>query len=275
MPVKAKYIGGGQFGSKKPPTFADLRRNKRSDTDFRALNGVSDDDPEVQLARAVGFFQNNGQRSNAARNGNVSTLGSNVRQVLMATDDESVQRPIYPAGLLKILQTGREDAVNTSIVSQNSVPAEGFSELVTEAMTAGGYTILLKPDKGGHENEAMIPLDGFNGKEWFALFNDVLGCRLIEPFPSLQNENNPHAPGTKNELQLQQLLRDFPMLARISSLYDDVVYESAEVMQLRNECLALTPSASSNQLALSGLNKLIAACEEALRSGASIILASD
>jgi hypothetical protein len=53
VPVNAIYTGGGGFRPAGPPRYSDLRVSRKGDTDFRALNGVSDgDDPEALLAQS-------------------------------------------------------------------------------------------------------------------------------------------------------------------------------------------------------------------------------
>jgi hypothetical protein len=52
VPVNAVYTGRGGFRPAGPPKYSDLRTSKQGDTDFRALNGVSDDDPEALLAQS-------------------------------------------------------------------------------------------------------------------------------------------------------------------------------------------------------------------------------
>jgi hypothetical protein len=56
VPVNAVYTGRGGFRPAGPPKYSDLRTSKQGDTDFRALNGVSDDDPEALLARSSNRF---------------------------------------------------------------------------------------------------------------------------------------------------------------------------------------------------------------------------
>lgn len=53
VPANARYAGEGRLGLIGPPKI--LRGGTKGDTDFRRLNGVSDDDPEAQLARTVAF----------------------------------------------------------------------------------------------------------------------------------------------------------------------------------------------------------------------------
>ena len=66
----------------------------------------------------------------------------------------------------------------------------------------------------------------------------------------------------------------YPKLGRIWDTYIDVSYQPQEVGHLRDACLRVKAS-TSNPVALKGLDKLIAACNEALSGGLGLSLVSE
>ncbi len=120
------------------------------------------------------------------------------------------------------------------------------------------------------ENGRFLEI-GFNDSDWEALFLDVLHCPVMEP----------RAEGETYVKHLEQYQKEFqqsipacPMLGRIWDIYEDVAYTPEEVKQLCEECLKIQVATTSPS-ALRALRKLIFACDEALKVGQALFLASD
>ena len=64
------------------------------------------------------------------------------------------------------------------------------------------------------------------------------------------------------------------MLRRFEPEYEDVVFSSDEINSLREECVAVK-ARSEDPEALVSLDKLLYACDEALRDEAGLFFASD
>jgi hypothetical protein len=111
----------------------------------------------------------------------------------------------------------------------------------------------------------------FGGPEWSALFRHVLHAHEREPFDSSESIDK---WSERQRVLFKESLPKYPMLGRIWDTYIDVQYQPDEVLQLRDECLQVR-SNTSNPVAIRGLEKLNAACEEALRIGSGLLLISD
>lgn len=106
---------------------------------------------------------------------------------------------------------------------------------------------------------------------WSAVFRDVLGYTGGEPFIPGDDLNE---WTQRHRLEFQRSISDYPMLARLWDTYIDVSYQPEEIGQLRNECLKVK-AATSNRVAWQGLDKLISGCDEALKYGLGLHLASE
>ena len=100
----------------------------------------------------------------------------------------------------------------------------------------------------------------FDGADWDALFCDVLKVQMVS--------------NKKDYVESPLSLADYPMLGRITDMYEDVTYKCEEVIFLRDECIKIQ-LASQNLLAQRGLQVLIKACDEALTLNMGLYLASD
>jgi hypothetical protein len=112
---------------------------------------------------------------------------------------------------------------------------------------------------------------GFTGGDWEAIFFDTLHCPEYEPY-NFDEDIDAH---TERQRQLfKQSIPEYPMLGRIWDMFEDVSYNSEESKQLREECLKLK-SLTTNLRAIRGLEKLIAASDEAIIADTALWLASD
>lgn len=107
--------------------------------------------------------------------------------------------------------------------------------------------------------------------EWCAFFYSFLGAAEPEPY----NEGEDIILyDERRRIAFTEPLVDYPLLARINDYYQDVYYSSNDVGQLLAECRSLENKVL-NPIAKSFWNKLVSACEEALRSDMGLFLGSD
>jgi len=66
----------------------------------------------------------------------------------------------------------------------------------------------------------------------------------------------------------------YPMLSRIRGYLYDAIFEANEVSVLREECSVLL-GLTSNQIAVSGLEKLLAICDRAIEENLCIYFMCD
>jgi len=111
----------------------------------------------------------------------------------------------------------------------------------------------------------------FDGAEWSALFKDALHVKDRDPFIPGEATDKWRE---RQRVRFQKSILEYPMLGRIWDTYIDVSYRPEEIPQLRDECLRVKAS-TSNPVALRGLDKLIAACDEALKESLGLSLLSE
>lgn len=148
-------------------------------------------------------------------------------------------------------------------------------DLVRGGATVGSFSLLLRRNpQDSWDDKTDRPLDLYlEGVEWERLFFDVLNCPTREAIPEMDGEDIT-IWDERYRAAFQKAIPGYPMLARIWDMYVDVRYNAEEVERLRNECLKVKVIAKDS-LALSGLNKLIQACNEGLKEGLGLFLASD
>jgi hypothetical protein len=188
--------------------------------------------------------------------------------------------------LVQLLKEGREkgyyisgdlpdDPVELKQVAREMLKNMVYKEHAEDEMGTGtgGQELVLRRHPSGAWNESTDRVLGMylGGLEWSAVFQQVLGCP----------DGTPFKPGDildewkkKHQAQFQESIPDYPMLGRIWDTYIDVHYQPEEVRQLRDECLRVK-SSTSNPVALRGLDKLIAACDGALKGGLGLSLLSE
>lgn len=111
------------------------------------------------------------------------------------------------------------------------------------------------------------------GREWGALFLDVLKCPDTADVPRLTDEGNEDWQ-ERYGAKFQQAIPNYPMLGRIYDTLIYVAYKPEEIGQLRDECLRLQ-SMTSDEKALSMLKKLIHACDEASKVRSGLLFVPD
>lgn len=113
----------------------------------------------------------------------------------------------------------------------------------------------------------------FDGNDFNELHN-FLGIKL-PPTKRLDGESyDDHENRIKNEYLNAAKEKDYEMLGRIWYWYENVSYFPSEINQLLEECLRFKEKAQ-NSAQLAASEKLITACNEALKISSGIFLASD
>jgi hypothetical protein len=143
---------------------------------------------------------------------------------------------------------------------------------------AVGLTIYAVPDPSAALHASCLPSgDYYQGDlkvaEWGALFFDVLGCPPAMDEPPLPDESSEEWE-ERYYAKFEQAIPEYPMLARMSDVYGYATYLPDEVLALRDECLRVQ-TGTSNEQALSGIQTLLGACEEAVKLGHGLFLAGD
>lgn len=97
----------------------------------------------------------------------------------------------------------------------------------------------------------------------------------LPPTKQLDDESYvDHENRIKNEYLQAAKEKGYEMLGRIWYWYESVSYFPSEINQLLEECLRFKEKAQ-NSAQLTASNKLITACNEALKTSSGIFLASD
>jgi hypothetical protein len=109
--------------------------------------------------------------------------------------------------------------------------------------------------------------------EWGAIFYDTLNCPVAIEEPTLPDESE-EVWQERFSRKFQQAIPEYPKLGEIWNPSFYISYEPEEVEPLRSECQRVR-ALTSNESALSGLGKLLAACGEASKLGYGILLIPD
>ncbi len=187
--------------------------------------------------------------------------------------------------IIRLLKEGKEKGYITGNLPSDPAELEAIARTIQKKMIyqqpseaemgveSGRQELVLRLHPSGEWNESTDRALAifFDGAEWSALFRDAL----------LAKDRDPFVPGEaidkwreRQSLRFKESIADYPMLGRIWDTYIDVHYQPEEVRNLRDECLRVKVS-TSNLIALRGLNKLIAACDEALKGGLGLSLLSE
>lgn len=107
-------------------------------------------------------------------------------------------------------------------------------------------------------------------REWEQLFHDVLLVPINEPYIH-SDEQDEHF-----KMLFQENLKDkgYEMLGRIWDVYDDVFYFPSDINKLLEECLEVQQK-TENIVVIAILEKIIFACQEALKVKSGLSLRAD
>lgn len=122
------------------------------------------------------------------------------------------------------------------------------------------------------EKDCTLPF-GLTYEEWFALYFDVLVVDQGE-YQDWVERHPDEAQTVLPPIEFKGEISGYPLLSRICGYLCDACFELSELEQLRQECLRVQ-STTSNQLALSGLEKLLQITTEAETRGLNVYLMSD
>ena len=168
--------------------------------------------------------------------------------------------PTDPSELKALAQQIHKDSIYQT--SEEGIGIEtGRQQLIVKRQPTGEWTEIT---------DRRLPLF-FEGPEWSSLFHDVLRAKDRDPLSPSEDLDK---WSQRQRARFQESIPDYPMLGRIWDTYIDVHYQPEEVRRLRDECLRVK-SSTSNPTALSGLDKLIAASDEALKDRLGLSLLSD
>ncbi len=111
----------------------------------------------------------------------------------------------------------------------------------------------------------------------FYEFNELQNFLAIKLSPTKQCEDEDYGnyqERLKNECLKAAKEKGYEMLGRFWFWYDDAIYFSSEIIQLREECLKVK-SNSQNSALITGMNKILNACDEALKTDSGIYFGCD
>jgi hypothetical protein len=169
--------------------------------------------------------------------------------------------PSDPAELEALARTIQKDMIYQQPSEAEMGIESGRQELVLRLHPSGAW------NKSTDRALAIF----FDGAEWSALFRDALHAKDRDPFVHGEAIDKWRE---RQRVRFQESIPDYPMLGRIWDTYIDVSYQPEEISHLRDECLRVKAS-TSNPVALRGLDKVIAACDEALKGGLGLSLLSE
>ena len=125
--------------------------------------------------------------------------------------------------------------------------------------------------KGGrHKDDFYIGFD-FHIDDWVALFWNTLNAARREEYT--RGEDIAEFD-ERYRRRFEASLSQYPLLARISGMYEDAAYGAKEVHQLRDECLRVRGSTKVKE-GIRALNKLVLACNKASDRGMALLLMAD
>lgn len=114
---------------------------------------------------------------------------------------------------------------------------------------------------------------GIEPIEWEKLFFDTLGAPKWEEYIDGEDVDEFY-DRQKTLFQTALSAQGFIMLSRIWRIYRDVHYQPFEIDQLLSECVEVQMIAD-DACARSALEKLISACQNALKNDSGLLLLSD
>lgn len=140
---------------------------------------------------------------------------------------------------------------------------------------AGHLLIYLVRDPESFSNDLILVGDdkstgnGIFGNEWGELFYDILKC----PHPP-QFQGDMSTYQERRSEEFRKALPRNPMLARIFDMFADAWYRPEEIAALRAECVQVRDEGVAAETP-EALQKLLVACDEALKMGTGLYLACD
>ncbi|MFL6211520.1 MAG: hypothetical protein ACJ74W_21910 [Pyrinomonadaceae bacterium] len=160
------------------------------------------------------------------------------------------------------------------------MPEEGF---IYVCNFSDSLAILVTPNPGISDSE-MHPLSSwleftFDAEDKEGLFFDAL--QVFNPaaavggrLPTQNHESKWAELMAQFERSVEQATATLPLLRRFKEEYEGVTISPDEVGRFREECLSVRKDTNEPR-ALSALDKLISACDVALKDNLGLLFASD
>jgi hypothetical protein len=144
----------------------------------------------------------------------------------------------------------------------------------TELPSGGGsYDIVLMNDVARIDEKTVRRLGfGLSSTEWSSLFFEVLDCPDAEPYVV---DSDIDVWTENRRISFQSAIPQYPLLARMWDPFKNIWYSQAEISALKRECQAVSQTHSNTRLSASALQKIEAACDEALNNGLGLFLVAD
>jgi hypothetical protein len=127
------------------------------------------------------------------------------------------------------------------------------------------------------EDTLVVPF-GFCGEDWHAVFIGLLHAGPDEDDLQQLRDGKFFFRFRKTKAfekrwrqKFREATTEYPMLGRISSIYDQCLFFPDDLTELRGECLKLK-SGTAQPEAVKALRRLLYACDEAATRGFSLIL---
>ena len=136
-----------------------------------------------------------------------------------------------------------------------------------------GIAVANDPESAHTDEQNFSTHQELGGDEWEEIFVNVLSAPVDTE--RLPGEDYQDFLNRRERLFKRDLAdKGYEMLGRSCYILNDVFYAPSEVVKLLDECLEVRQK-TENKGALSGLEKLIQACREALKVKSGIFLAAD
>lgn len=137
----------------------------------------------------------------------------------------------------------------------------------------GSFDIVVRKDVSQLDEKTGRRLGfGLRSTEWSSLFFQVLGCPPAEPYVASEDID---AWTENRKASFQATIPEYPLLARMWDPFRNIWYSPDEIAALKVECQAVSQRYSNTSLSSSALQKIEAACDEALKDGLALFLVGD
>ena len=163
--------------------------------------------------------------------------------------------------LQALVQTIHENLVDDVSYQAADNAEPGLQQLIIKHQPAGDWD---------DSTDRRLPLF-LEGPEWTAIFRHTLKAGERD---SVLPDEDIDSWSERQRERFKASLPAYPMLGRVWDTYIDVKYEPDEINALRDECNKIKAT-TSNPLAVSGLDKIISACDQAIEIGGGILLLAE
>lgn len=201
------------------------------------------------------------------------------------TNNAMTNKRMSQEDIVRLLKEGKEKGYLTGNLPSDPAELEALARTIQKdmiyqqpneaemGMESGRQELVLRLHPSGAWNKSTdrALTIFFDGSEWSALFRYTLHAKDRDPFVHTEAIDKWRE---RQRVRFQESIPNYPMLGRIWDTYIDVAYQPEEIPKLYNECLRVK-SSTSNAMAIRGLEKLMAGCEQASKIGAGLVLLSE